>query len=1324
MTTAPQFQGYLDGNYKNLDVNLEDISVPEPPTDDSHTTRMELEELEQTIQEAKLPREIMRVADRDPLRLFYSVAKKKGLDPLEEEAKEWADDWTKLSFEFKLKFKRRRPWEVKKEHDIDFVVNKSDTTESPSYPSGHAMMGYGVAEFYKDKYPLMADEWDNVAEIIAHSRLQMGVHYPSDVEASKKVVEQLVGEDIKTASLLDIDELLSEDSTLTKVASYANFLTRLSPEAKAAFRAFRGRGKSQTSWIGDFNKWMQETGQDVKQVFSNQRDSRRYSSMNSSAYQDYVNYTTQNRGATYGDWRMAGGSRGGDPLTPAQVTRNKPTGYTPPQVKSTTNTVPKSPVTVSSSKQAPGQGVSSISQPVQKASPTAPAATTPATTTPATTTPATPQTWGQKAKGLGNNIYDWAGRNPMHATAAGGATVAGGVIGANKMTQTRPTNPMPKFGSLGHLEQRRSERAKFMSKEDLASLEKKVRRSKGLPEGAHYITLPHGRKGVVRTEEGKSHLATILDARMRPPGRDISSKVKTAAEKLRLYHGSPHDLETLEPRQPNKGAWGESGLYGSPNQLVAALYAIARNDSRGSWGILPDGRLIAKSKKELNPEGYVYAYDSDDYIPPPEDDPGIGYASQSSPEILSKEKVYLDELRDSITRVDDREKFLEYFKKTSSDQPLLRHRATLLIRDPETGKLLAAKEPPNSNASPFYFPGGGLYDDEYGTPRNPSDEDIIEGARREALEELGIELDNPRVVGSHAQELEDWWKAKTLKNRGVPYVGGHEHYVLADKGKEDRSLYNVEGDAFEQGDYYDPKEIVEALSRAAKGDSTFAPFNREQVRAIKDNLLKKNASDLSVLTAVPTKNLDMIMRKGLYSQKAMLDDPEVMAAFLAQRNADKAWKNDEQYDEKRFREQYDKRVALMEGEDAPLAGPSVFFTEPDPDKVSDPRHFVNKFDTQKLRVNLGKLLADIPETRITGAELIPSSAAENMSDEEFEQYVKDRRRDITPEEAAKYIATDPKELWKHYKDEYIGKYYAADVPHAFIRTPSGIIPPEYLEQVEKTSSAKEQLKHILVTGHSGAGKTTYSRQLAEELGIPLHRLDVTTGPIMEAEYPEYWDKGTLGYPEDVSTRVIQQALNLDKPHVIEGSHILEIPELTEGYKRILIDTPEDRVVEQRAQREYRNQGRKGKPYRPIEKHREAAQELVDHYRDIVTNFRNQPGVESIVPEVKQAALEDEFQPDLTPDDLKALGVYDQVYGDAPSEASMKEWPEHWINKQDPLGWLQWYDRYSGGRRTDDDERQMKRWKSFKARHLAQYLKKPTPRRAAALRNWGIDVGKY
>ena len=1002
MNIGSKLHSYLENPYTNLDVSNEDIDIAEPPTDDSHTTRMELEKLEQLIQEAKLPREIMRVADRDPLRLFYSVAKKKGLDPLEEEAKEWADDWTKLSFDFKLKFKRRRPWEVKKEHDIDFVVNKSDTTESPSYPSGHAMMGYGVAEFYKDKYPLMADEWDNVAEIIAHSRLQMGVHYPSDVEASKKIVEQLVEQGIKLAEW-------------EKEAGRSAAYRRLSTIARQQYRRWVKSNPGRT-----VEQWQSHTAKAPGSVPSR------------------VSAPT----ATY---------RGGTQSTRAPVSTPAPT-----------NTAPKSPVTVSSSKKAPGQGVSNVSQPMQKASPTAPATQAPATTAPATTAPAAPQTWGQRFTGVGN----WASKNPMQATAAGGATAFGGYKGFEHFTQPKQpnlSNQMPKFGSLGHLEQRRSERAKFMSKEDLASLEKKVRRSKDLPEGAHYITLPHGRKGVVRTEEGKSHLATILDARMRPPGRDLTklinstsghskearalvkslanmarfsptgtaleiygtragkrlyqsaqvgqravgkanaklrqayyspeflnanlaiqrnvnpatvaddvgnvinffkgSSQKTAAEKLRLYHGSPHDLETLEPRQPNKGTWGEHGLYGTPNQLVAALYAIARNDSKGSWGVLPEGRLIAKSKKQLNPEGYVYEYDSDDYIPPPEDDPGIGYASQSIPKILSKEKVYLDNLRDSITRVDDRDKFLEYFKKTSSEQPLLRHRATLLIRDPETGKILAANksdDPRFEGISPYHFPGGGLYSDEYSTPRTPTEEEIIAGARREALEELGIALNNAKVVGSTDLLLPEY-KEKALSVRGAPYIGKHEHYVLADKGKADSSLYNVEGDAFTKGDYYDPQTLYESLVRYGRGDNSHAPLNAGQARAIKEHLLSK------------------------------------------------------------------------------------------------------------------------------------------------------------------------------------------------------------------TSSAKEQLKHILVI---------------------------------------------------------------------------------------------------------------------------------------------------------KAALEDEFQPDLTPDALKALGVYDQVYGDAPSEASMKEWPEHWINKQDPLGWLQWYDRYSEGRRTDDDERQMKRWKSFKARHLAQYLKKPTPRRAAALRNWGIDVEKY
>lgn len=109
------------------------------------------------------------------------------------------------------------------------------------------------------------------------------------------------------------------------------------------------------------------------------------------------------------------------------------------------------------------------------------------------------------------------------------------------------------------------------------------------------------------------------------------------------------------------------------------------------------------------------------------------------------------------------------------------------------------------------------------------------------------------------------------------------------------------------------------------------------------------------------------------------------------------------------------------------------------------------------------------------------------------------------------------------------------------------------------------------------------------------------------------------------------------------------------------------------------------------------------------------------PELSKSAAD--FQPDLSDEDIRE--EFNNVVGKVgPRRASMKSWPSSWLTPNNPLGWLSWYRNYAGGRRGEDDTKNIQRWKSFKARQLPLFKAKPTPRRAFALRNWAIDPMKY
>lgn len=138
--------------------------------------------------------------------------------------------------------------------------------------------------------------------------------------------------------------------------------------------------------------------------------------------------------------------------------------------------------------------------------------------------------------------------------------------------------------------------------------------------------------------------------------------------------------------------------------------------------------------------------------------------------------------------------------------------------------------------------------------------------------------------------------------------------------------------------------------------------------------------------------------------------------------------------------------------------------------------------------------------------------------------------------------------------------------------------------------------------------------------------------------------------------------------------------------------------------------------------------------------------------------DEDFKPELTPKEMLELGVFGGHYFEGETDEYPKSWFERaklsdthdkstnyfnvdasqhreewerkgWIREQDPRGWFQWYCRYYLGRRSEDDARQIKRWKNM-TRHIGQIkahcqpgdeLCRPVQRQA--LLHWAYDSRK-
>ena len=210
------------------DATLIDFKIPDPPANSSEQTRAELNYL-LNLQKQRTKFDVE--SSLHMAGIFYDVRTKpedstyslyrQNLFHIGRSAGSWfnpqdlpltadlmAHVWRDASYfiwGFKYKYLRVRPYV------LEPALENLEETNWAAYPSGHAANSYINAYIYQELSPEFADVFLKDAYDMAHSREIIGVHYPTDSEASRILARQFVNKLFQNENFLkDFDQVKLE----------------------------------------------------------------------------------------------------------------------------------------------------------------------------------------------------------------------------------------------------------------------------------------------------------------------------------------------------------------------------------------------------------------------------------------------------------------------------------------------------------------------------------------------------------------------------------------------------------------------------------------------------------------------------------------------------------------------------------------------------------------------------------------------------------------------------------------------------------------------------------------------------------------------------------------------------------------------------------------------------------------------------------------------------------------------------------------------------------------------------------------------------------
>lgn len=181
-----------------INIKLSDIPIVSYPNNTSSTVKKELLAVIGAMKDnADIPKEELKKRDTKYEKMFTDFLEENEVDYDKEFLEKIKKDVGILTLGLKMRYNRPRPEQLGPLLGYDIKSIKTDTDDTPSFPSGHTSQGWTMALYLADQNPEYKKELFDIAEKIEQSRIIRGAHYPSDNREAKKLAEKYYFPNIK-----------------------------------------------------------------------------------------------------------------------------------------------------------------------------------------------------------------------------------------------------------------------------------------------------------------------------------------------------------------------------------------------------------------------------------------------------------------------------------------------------------------------------------------------------------------------------------------------------------------------------------------------------------------------------------------------------------------------------------------------------------------------------------------------------------------------------------------------------------------------------------------------------------------------------------------------------------------------------------------------------------------------------------------------------------------------------------------------------------------------------------------------------------------------